>query len=284
MFKVGKYNYVFVHREAAPLGPPLFEWILAKILRKKIIYDFDDAIWLPATSIHNRHVAYFKWNKKVAYICKWSYKISCGNAYLAEFAKKYNNKVIINPTTIDTENLHIINDSMQKSEDIPILGWTGTHSTIPYLKLIESALQKLEVKHSFILQVISNQPPDLNLSRLNYIEWNKLTEIQDLQNIDIGLMPLNEDNWSQGKCGFKSLQYMALAIPALVSPVGVNKNIIEHGENGFHCKNEEDWILYIEKLINDKMLRKKMGVKGRIKVVEQFSILSNKENFLKLFE
>jgi glycosyltransferase involved in cell wall biosynthesis len=284
MFKAGKYNYVFIHREAAPLGPPIFEWILAKILRKKIIYDFDDAIWLPATSIHNRHVAYFKWNKKVAYICKWSYKISCGNAYLAEFAKKYNNNVIINPTTIDTENLHIINDSMQKSEDIPILGWTGTHSTIPYLKLIESALQKLEVKHSFILQVISNQPPDLNLSRLNYIEWNKLTEIQDLQNIDIGLMPLNEDKWSQGKCGFKSLQYMALAIPALVSPVGVNKDIIEHGENGFHCKNEEDWIQYIEKLITDKMLRKKMGVKGRIKVVEQFSILSNKENFLKLFE
>lgn len=106
LFKSPMYDFVFIHREAAPLGPPLFEWLLVKIFNRKIIYDFDDAIWL--TDRHNESsiLRIAKWRGKIASICKWAYKVSCGNDYLCEYAALYNKNVVYNPTTIDTEDLH----------------------------------------------------------------------------------------------------------------------------------------------------------------------------------
>src|SRR6185295_19189295 len=103
---VHRFDFVFIHREAAPIGPPIFEWIVAKIFKKKIIYDFDDAIWIPNTSQENKWVAWFKWHKKAKAICRWSYKVSCGNEYLCGFAKSFNSNVVLNPTTIDTDCHH----------------------------------------------------------------------------------------------------------------------------------------------------------------------------------
>ena len=108
LFKSPMYDFVFIHREAAPLGPPIFEWILAKILRKKIIYDFDDAIWLTDRQQESALFRMAKWRSKVGSICKWAYKVSCGNEYLCNYAALYNKNVVYNPTTIDTENLHIV--------------------------------------------------------------------------------------------------------------------------------------------------------------------------------
>src|SRR5258706_7736945 len=101
-----RYHFIFIHREALPLGPPVIEWLLSQVMRKKIIYDFDDAIWLRNTSEENRIVSFFKWHSKVRSICRWSCKVSCGNLYLATFARKFNASVIINPSTIDTQRLH----------------------------------------------------------------------------------------------------------------------------------------------------------------------------------
>lgn len=287
MFNLSKYDYIFIHREAAPLGPPVFEWIIAKIWRKKIIYDFDDAIWLPNTSKNNRWAAGLKWHKKVADICRWSYKISCGNSYLADFARKFNSNVVIQPTTIDTLDLHnpdlFVVKKVTESKEIPIIGWTGSHSTMPYLKLIEPALQHLEKSHTFIFRVISNHPPEMNLQCIDYVPWSKSKEIEDLLNIDIGLMPLEDDIWAKGKCGFKCLQYMALGIPALISPVGFNNELILHGEEGYFCQKDEDWINFMKELLQNPSGRKKMGEKGRKKVVKHYSILSNKSNFMNLF-
>ncbi|UOQ76187.1 hypothetical protein MUN84_16530 [Hymenobacter sp. 5516J-16] len=106
LFVVPKYDYVFIHREASPIGPPVFEWVIAKLLGKKIIYDFDDAIWIPNTSEANKIVAGVKWHHKVGSICRWAYKVSCGNAYLRDYARQFNPNAVVNPTTIDTEHLH----------------------------------------------------------------------------------------------------------------------------------------------------------------------------------
>jgi len=233
-------DFVFIHREAAPVGPPIFEWIIAKILRKRIIYDFDDAIWLPNTSKENFLVAGIKWHKKVGSICRWSWRISCGNNFLADFAKSFNENVTINPSTINTD----YHDPRKWgiSEEQPItIGWTGSHSTLKYLDLINPVLSDLEKSLRFRFLVISNKPPDFKLRSLEFRQWDYTSEISDLTEIDIGVMPLTNDTWSQGKCGFKALQYMALEIPTLTSPVGVNAEIIEDGSNGLHCPNVEDW-------------------------------------------
>lgn len=282
LFKIGKYDFVFIHREAAPIGPPIFEWIIGRAFRKKIIFDFDDAIWLSNTSEHNKLVASIKWHQKTGKICSWSHKVSCGNQYLANYAKQFNRQVVINPTTIDTIHLH--NQTIDYSEDRAVIGWTGTHSTIQYLDGVISAIAELEQKYSFDFIVISNVPPDIHLQSLRYIPWSKESEIQDLCKINIGIMPLEDDQWAEGKCGFKGLQYMSLGIPAVMSPVGVNKAIVQHGQNGYLAKNKQEWKDILEKLIQDKSLRKQIGQAGKETIDKRYSVLSNQDNFISLFE
>src|SRR5690606_37637078 len=131
LFKACKYDYIFIHREVAPLGPPIFEWFLAKMLQKRIIYDFDDAIWLTNTSENNKLAAGLKWHQKVDAISKWAYKVSCGNTFLCDYARQFNNNVVLNPTTIDTENMHNPALLQKQVNSVLVIGWTGTHSTLP---------------------------------------------------------------------------------------------------------------------------------------------------------
>lgn len=285
LFKIGKADYVFIHREVMPVGPPVFEWIIAKIFRKKIIYDFDDAIWLSNTSAENKMVSLIKWHSKTALICKWSHRVSCGNNYLAGFAKQFNRDVIFNPTTIDTEHHHNPAHYPQYTTDKITIGWTGSHSTLKYIDIVVPVLKQLEAKYrdTFQFIVIANKKPELSLNNLVFIPWKEKTEIEDLSKIDIGIMPLTDDIWAKGKCGFKALQYMALQIPAVVSPVGVNTEIIDSGINGFICSAEREWFETIDKLIADKTLRQQIGINGRKKVIEHYSVLSNSSTFLSLF-
>jgi glycosyltransferase involved in cell wall biosynthesis len=278
------YDWVFIHRECAPVGPPVFEFIMAKVFRKKIIYDFDDAIWLPNTSEENKLASWLKFHGKVKFICRWSYRVSCGNAWLADFARQFNSNVVVNPTTIDTEGLHNPNlfASQKKKNERVVIGWTGTHSTLPYLTELIPVLQRLEKKFLITVRIISNKNPGLPLQTFEFVSWKKETEIQDLNSFDIGLMPLTDDAWAKGKCGFKALQYMALEIPCLASPVGVNTSIIKHSVNGFLCQSPQEWEQILEKLILEKTLRNSVGKAGRQTVVESFSVLSNTSVFLGL--
>lgn len=281
MFQLSKYEFVFIHREASPIGPPIFEFIIAKILNKKIIYDFDDAIWLVNTSNANKIVAQIKWPQKVESICKWAYKVSCGNDYLASHARKFNHNVEIIPTTVDTEFVH--NKTKNQETEKIVLGWTGTHSTVKYLLELEPILIKMQNKYHFDFVVISNKEPQFKSLKYNFISWNKKTEIEDLLSMNIGVMPLVDDKWAKGKCGFKAIQYMSLGIPAIVSNVGVNEKIVSHKENGFVCNNEEDWEYAIEELITNKTLRTQFGKKAQLAIEKNYSKIAQQTNYLRLF-
>lgn len=283
LLQVPKYDFIFIHREAAPIGPPILEWLIAKILRKKIIYDFDDAIWLGNTSAANLIASGLKWHQKVANICRWAYKNSCGNSYLAAYAQQFNPNSVINPTTIDTEHLH----NQIRDQTIPgrlIIGWTGTHSTLKYLDQLVPVLARLEAEGlDFEFRVISNQPPILPLHSLVFIPWNKDTEIADLLTFNVGLMPLEDDMWAKGKCAFKALQYMSLGIPALVSPIGMNVEVVQHGYNGFICASPTDWEINLRQLLCNPDLRQQLGKAARNTIQERYSVWANTSNFLKLF-
>lgn len=281
MFQLGKYAIIFIHREASPIGPPIFEWMISKVLKKKIIYDFDDAIWLKNTSASNQLVSNIKSHSKVASICRWSSLIMCGNHFLMNFAEKYNDYVVYLPTTIDTINQH--NQLKEHSEGIITIGWTGTHSTIKYLREIELVLANLQKKTLFNFTIISNKDPLFKCLKYNYISWTKENEINDLLRIDIGIMPLSDTEWAKGKCGFKALQYMSLGIPAVASPVGVNTEIIKDGESGFLASTQEDWVAKISYLINSVDLRKKIGLAGRKIVLNKYSVRANKDVYLNYF-
>ncbi|MCA8829002.1 glycosyltransferase [Hymenobacter pini] len=282
LFSLSKYDYIFIHREASPIGPPIFEWIIAKILRKKIIYDFDDAIWLANTSETNKIVAGIKWHHKVDAICRWAYKVSCGNAYLREYARQFNHNSIINPTTIDTVHLHnqVRN---QRTKGPLVIGWTGTHSTLQYLQQVVPVLAKLEQEFEFEFRVISNQAPNLPLKSIVYQPWRKESEIQDLLGFHVGLMPLEDDPWAKGKCAFKALQYMALGEPALVSPVGMNTEVVQSGVNGYVCATPEEWENSLRAVLQNSQLREQLGTHARQTIVERYSVVANWPNFLSLF-
>ncbi len=282
VFRSCSYDFIFIHREAAPLGPPVFEWLIAKVFSGKIIYDFDDAIWLPNVSASNKLFSKIKWYHKVISICRWSYRISCGNDFLKEYALQYNRNVVVNPTVVDTEGRYNKIKQHQHTGRI-IIGWTGTHSTIRYLNDLLPVLKKLEEENNIEIQIISNAPPDLPLKSLKYIPWKKSTEIEDLLAFDIGIMPLPDDDWARGKCGFKLIQYLSLGIPAVSSPVGVNAKIIDGGTNGFLCKTHDEWLNALRELIVHSEKRKQFGEQGRQKMISHFSAAANSSLFLSTF-
>lgn len=281
LFVVPRFRYIFVHRGAAPLGPPVFEWIIVKVFRKKLVFDFDDAIWIPVISEHNRSALSLKCSWKVAPICRWAHRVVVGNDFLAAYARQHNERVTIIPTCVDTRNrFNRLKDQHTKRV---VVGWTGTHSTLPFLAPLVPVLQQLEQSFDFDFLVICNQPPAFTLRNLQYLPWHEATEIKDLLRINIGVMPLEADAWSEGKCGFKIIQYMALGIAAVASPVGVNKTIMEPGVTGFLCAGPEEWYQALATLLNDAALRVRLGSAGRRKMEQQYSLAAHGDAFAALF-
>jgi len=285
LFHIPFYNFIFIHRELCPVGPPVFEWIISHVFLKKIIYDFDDAIWLTDNQNESWLTGVIRWRSKVSSICRWAYKVSCGNDYLQAYAAQFTSHAVYNPTTIETEHWHNPTRFPASENKTQIrIGWTGSHSTLKYLNEIEPLLLRVNRDYptvSFV--VIANRKPELSVPTIEFIPWNEQTEITDLLSIDIGLMPLPDDEWTKGKCGFKALQYMALQIPCIASPVGVNIKIIQHGVNGFLCRQEDGWFETLATLIENKLLRERIGMEGRKTVVNRYSVFSNTPVFLSLF-
>lgn len=281
MTHIWRFQKIFIHREASPIGPPIFEWIIAKVFKKKFIYDFDDAIWLPNYSKQHQKIHRLKAYWKINYIMRWANHNLAGNEFLANYALKVNEKVTIFPTSIDTQ-YHRIQEKKMKSS-LRTLGWTGSHSTMEYLRLLVPTLERLSQHYTFEFIVISNQAPTFEIPGLKFIPWNLSSEIEDLGRIDLGLMPLTDDDWSKGKCGFKALQYLSLGIPAVVSNVGVNKKIIKHGLNGFLIDKPEQWYTYIEYFFKHPEAKSSMGIEGRKHIEEQYSLNSLIPIYLSIF-
>jgi glycosyltransferase involved in cell wall biosynthesis len=280
-FRLINAQHIFIHREMSHLGPPIFEWILVKLLRKKYTYDFDDAIWLPNYSEVNQKYNRLKCYWKTKHLIKWADKVVVGNDFLAIYARQFNNKVQIIPTTIDTENHHqlMVNHDAEKV----IIGWTGTHTTMHYLAQLYPIILELEKTHEFEFHVISNEKPSQQLASLVYKKWNKSTEIEDLAQIQIGVMPLTESDWAEGKCGFKALQYMSLGAVAVVSPVGVNSKIIQHEKNGFIVSDAEEWKKTLIRLIENGVERKQIGANAKKSIVWEWSVQKWTAEYIQLF-
>ncbi|HQY17353.1 MAG TPA: glycosyltransferase family 4 protein [Ferruginibacter sp.] len=282
-FESKNYEVIFIHREASPLGPPVFEWILAKLLKRKFIYDYDDAIWEPSISAANRAAFFAKAFWKIKYICKWAFINSAGNNFLENYAKQSGaRQSLFLPTVVDAVNRYV--PAKAKNNNIPpVIGWTGSHSTIMYLQSCIEILKELKQLHEFALVVISDKKPELDIDFV-FVPWNTQTEIESLQHFDIGIMPLVKDRWSEGKCGFKIIQYMATGIPAVASPTGANTSIIDNGINGFICNSKEEWIRSLSMLLNDKAKREEMGFLARNKIEAHYSLQSQERVFLQLIK
>ncbi len=278
MFRLSKYDYVFIHREAAPVGPPIFEWIISKMWKKRIIYDFDDAIWLPNVSESNHFISKLKWYSKVSFICKWAYKVSCGNEYLAAYSLRFNSSTVVIPTFVNTDYYK----RLTQNKGAVTIGWTGSVSTNKYLEEMDDVLSEVQKITGCKILCISNAPPKLTV-HFEFVRWNKQHEVDDLQKIDIGIMPLPDDEWSKGKCGFKLIQYLSVETPAVASPVGVNPQIVINEKSGFLCQTKKEWIDKLIILCESVDMRNRMGESGRELILNKYSKVKVGESFFQLF-
>lgn len=266
--RVRDYDVVYVFREAALLGPP---WIEKAICRKGVpmVFDFDDAIFVPYKSPTNSYLSLLKFAGKTKQLCQISSHVLAGNPYLAEYAGAVNKNVSVVPTTIDTDKYLPVD--LARGRQKPVIGWSGSFSTVQHLDTLRETLPKLAKLVSYKLRVIGTPDYQLPGVETQALPWRSDTELADLGEMDAGLMPLPDDTWSKGKCGLKALQYMALGIPAVCSPVGVNTEIVQDGENGCIAGTEEEWIDRLTRLIRTEETRVELGRAGRQTVVDKYS-------------
>lgn len=245
-----------------------------KIIRKggRLIFDFDDAIHLGARQL------------KLKRFLSASTCIVGGNPMLRDYGLSLNPRTILIPTVVNT---NYYRESKQSSNEPIRIGWSGSASTNKVcLPLLKETMVVLSKELNFQFVVISNEDPSINWEGVQYefIRWTADKEVEQLQTFDLGLMPLNDTEFERGKCGLKAIQYMALGIPALVSPVGVNAEIVQHGISGYHCTTVEDWKNYLLKLSADSELRTEMGKNARERVITGYSVDYALSLWLKVFE
>jgi len=246
---------------------------------RKIIYDFDDAVMYstkkPGSCCLSRQRR-FRRSVELADL------VIAGNPYLAEHARKFNPRVEVLPTGLNTR-AYTVKTKPENDGKIRLV-WIGSKSTLPYLAEIKPVLEEIGARFdNVILRIICNDFFDLQNMRVEKHQWHKHTEVSDLITSDIGLAPLPDDRFTRGKCGFKILQYAAAGLPVVASPVGVNAEYVRDGVTGFHATNTSQWIDKISQLIENPELRKRMGQEGYVQV-QRFDLSTVGNQLCKLVE
>ncbi len=280
IYKVYKSDGIFITLSVVPLGPSFFEWLYIK-LAKKTIYDIDDMIFQLRTAPNNRITKFLKSKKRFYFLLeKANHCITC-TPELDTIAKRYNQNTTDISSTINTKTYIPIN-KYENKKDL-IIGWTGSHSTVPYLHLLDSVLKELSKKYKFKLLVMGTHDFEISGVDIECLNWNSNIEISTLQRMDIGLYPLPDDEWVKGKSGLKALQYMAMGLPVVASNLGCNERVIENNVSGLLVNDLDDWYESISNLIEKNELRRFLGQNARLRVEKYFSIEANKNTYLSIF-
>lgn len=281
--RIRRYDLIIVVRESLLTRSTFFE----KFARKSgipMIYDFDDAIWLPNVSESNRKLTWLKKPSKTRNSISYASLVIAGNSFLKEYALQFNSNVIVIPTTLDTIYYKPLEN--KPCNDFVTIGWSGSPTTIGHFRIAEKALEIIKEKYGNKVRFVVMGAPQYQNDKLSLqgIGWSPDMEIPILNTFDIGLMPLPDDEWSKGKCGFKALLYMSLGITPVLSPVGVNQEIVTEGLNGFFASNTEEWVEKLSLLIEDHELRKQCGDTARKYLEEKYSVQAWQEKYIYYFD
>lgn len=268
ILKATQFDLVWLEYEMLPWLPA---WLELALLAKNVplAVDYDDAIFHRYDQHRFRLVRKLLGHKIDAVMCRAAVVI-VGNDYLAGRAKQAGAKhVVVLPTVVDTTRYTVVE---KEDAQIVTIGWIGQPSTAKYLSQLVPELKQILVKHEVQIVAIGPKASQFQFLPVNVIPWAEETEVSDIQQFDIGIMPLSDTLWERGKCGYKLIQYMACGKPVVATPIGVNSAIVQHGENGFLADTLSEWCDVLDKLCEDAVLRKRLGAKGRKIVEENYSL------------
>lgn len=284
---VGKYDLIFVQREAMFFGPAFFESLYHRIGGSPLILDLDDATYLKYVSpTYGRLGSSLKFFGKTDKLIRRARAVVCGNRFLAEYVEKKGTRSIVVPTVVDTDVFRPV----EKNNPVPVIGWIGTHSTFPSLEALFPILRELAEKYDFVLKIVGSGREKVEIEgvRTENLEWDLARETGDFQSLDIGLYPLQTSSsasseWLAGKSGFKAIQYMSVGIPFVVTPVGVCAEMGVEGETHFAASNGEEWRAALERLLLSAERRRSMGESGRKYALENYTVPQQTEKIAEVF-
>lgn len=262
LLAMGRVDLIVIEGQLFPYCPATVEQLLVK-LNRKLVVELDDAIYL--TRFHHR---------KMSALLRVSSAAIVGNRVLANYVGRFASRVSIVPTVVDTDRFRPAAQlgSSQARDGVLRIVWVGLASNFPYLGLLIPVIRELQRTERVQFRVISSRPPVFPGVSLDFRLWSLEGEVADLQGGHIGVMPLPDTEWTRGKCGLKLLQYMALGLPAVASPIGVNQEIISDGENGFLASTQEEWHATLFRLCRDAELRARIGQAARKTVESEYSL------------
>ena len=270
MLRSSNYSLVWIEKESLPFFPL---WVELGLLRcTPYVLDYDDAVF-HTYDCHRWAIVRMIYGRRLDGLMAHAQLVVCGNQYLAERATKSGAKwVEILPTVIDLDRYPIPRQIHHYASPTPTrLVWIGSPSSAKYLQLIYVVLRELSTRFNFVLRVIG---ADVQIDgvQIECVQWTEESEVMALSECTVGLMPLFDSPWERGKCGYKLIQYMACGLPVVASGVGVNKEIVKEGINGFLAHSDYDWVNALERLLTDDQLRFQMGQAGRQRVENEYCI------------
>lgn len=266
-----RYDAAVIYREASLIGPAIWERVL-KRAGVPFILDFDDAIWIPPPkSKANGIFTRLHFHEKTGTLCRLAAATTVGNEFLASYAREHGRDVFLLPTSIDLTNYPV--QPELPADDPFVVTWTGSSTTLYNLEEARPALERLAKRRKIVVRIICNEPPARPIAGAEneFIPWQEKGEAEAIGKTHVGIMPLQDEPFMRGKCGLKGLQYMATGKPAVLSPVGMNVDLVRSGENGFLARATDEWVDILEKLAASPELRRRIGGAGRRTVETQYS-------------
>lgn len=278
---VYRYDKVVIEKELFPFFPSVVEWLLYQFNIGYIV-DYDDAVF-HNYDIHPNGIIRAMLGRKIQRVMKYASLVIAGNDYIREYAVKSGSMdTRIIPTVIDLVRYKATKVSQSSSFTI---GWIGSPVTFKYMVALKQTLEELSSRHDVIVKLVGADKL-LGLEKGNefLVPWSEEHEVEQIQSFDVGVMPMEDNIWERGKCGYKLIQYMGCGVPIVGTPIGVNRSIIQDGLNGFSATTAAEWLRQLEYLIMHPDERKGMGQRGRAFVESHFALQVFQEQWLAILQ
>ncbi|HET8799401.1 MAG TPA: glycosyltransferase family 4 protein, partial [Thermoanaerobaculia bacterium] len=281
VFRLRSYDLLFVQREAALIGPALFERIAHRSL--PMVLDLDDSTYIERRSeVFGLLARLLKFHGKTRSLIRWADHVVAGNPNIAAHVESMGTSASVLPTIVDTAVF--VPSSERRTSGVPVVGWIGTHSTYSYLRSIFPLFRQLAKEHRFLLRIVgAGREEEVPGVDVEFLPWRLERELADLQSFDLALYPIIPDAWAEGKSGFKAIQYLSCGIPYVATPAGVVAQIGCEGQTHLVATSEVEWLDALRRLLSDPALRERMSREGRRYAVEHYSVRAHAQALAEIF-